>query len=277
MVRNGEWTWDRAREFMATVAVDMTGSGVHDSIEDRWGLAAPDGDFNRAFFMSLGGRFFATNPATGRLYAPVATPSGFEVARTMREIVNTPGLVWGAQLPGGGGRGNTGINYTWSMFNDGRALFLGYMAGWGRLRDKEDDWGMLPMPRATAGAPVYVNKVDHNAPIFGMTITNREYYYAGHIMEAMGARFANVRYLQLAEVEDIMLRSDDDADMIAFIDGHGGYDLALIMQNAHESFRTPFSATFGYVFVGNVADFAAEMESVRDVMEYNINLFLERD
>jgi hypothetical protein len=215
--------------------------------------------------MGMGGRYFVYNPETGLIDIAVASPESNDRVRFMRDFIQSPGLTW---------RGQTHITYTMDMFRDGRALFLAYMLGGpGEMREMEDDWGMLPTPKGSVSQPAFVNKIDHNAPLFGMTITNRDAEKAALIMESIGARFAPVRRMALNDLEDLFLRSDDCIEMVQYVDGYFGYDLALILQNANARIRVPFGLIFGATF-GSGGDFAADMEAILPVLEYEVNTFM---
>jgi ABC-type glycerol-3-phosphate transport system substrate-binding protein len=211
LVRNGEWTFDKMLEFMNEVKRDMDGDGIISSANDRWGLVTPRGDFfERAMYLSMGGRFFGSDPDTGLVTLECATPRAYEVIDIMSRFAQTPGIVYD---------GNDAIEQLWPMFMDGRALFLAYMVeGVGNLRDMEADWGMLPTPKRDTNQTDYINVVDHNAPMMGMTISNRDRENAGHIMDAMGYKFQRVNQIKREELEDLILRSEQDAEMMNFVD-----------------------------------------------------------
>ena len=264
MVRRGEWTWDRLQEYAAIAQEDLTGDGVVDSPNDRWGLVATPDDLLRSWYASMGGRFFDFNPATGRLYLSMATPDGIAIANWMRAFSDVPGLLHR-------GVGQTTADRI-SMFVNRRALF--YPQGLlllPQISAMDDDIGMLPFPKRNALQQTYLTPLSHNASLIGITKPNDQLEATGIIMEAMAARFAPVRELQMAELEDIILRSDEDVEMLDYILPYTVYDLGHIMPRAGGMWSVPMARLSQYVTYHTVSDFAAEMEANRDAIEILAN------
>jgi ABC-type glycerol-3-phosphate transport system substrate-binding protein len=268
LVRRGEWTFGKMREFGDIVKQDLDGSGSIDSPDDRWGLVTPRGDFfERAMYLSMGGRFFGSDPVTGMLTLECATPQAYEIIDIMSEFAQAHGMVYNGS--------NDHIDQLMPMFMDGKALFLAYMVeGAGNLREMTDDWGLLPTPKRGTGQADYINVVDHNAPMMGITIANKEREQAGVVMDALGAAFRNVNRIKREELEDLILRGEEDAEMMDHVENRGGYDLAVFMQYAFHLFKTPMNMVANVTFTGDSFDFAADIEGAKDMLLYQCNLFL---
>ena len=263
MVRRGEWTWDRLLEFAIIAQQDLTGDGVVDNPNDRWGLVATPDDFLRAWYTSMGGLYFDFNPLTGRLFLPAATSDGIAIANWMRNFTQIPGVYPGASIQG---------DIRFEMFINRRALFsVSSLSVPGPLRSMTDDFGILPMPKRNVQQLTYLNNVNHNAMLIGITKTNDQLEATGIIMEAMAARFGIVRELHRAELEDILLRSDDDVRMLDYIIPYPIYDIGHIMNRASNAFRIPHSILTQYVTAHTITDFASEMEANRDAIEIEVN------
>jgi hypothetical protein len=267
MVRRGEWTWDKLQEFSIIAQQDLTGDGIVDSPNDRWGLVSPGDDLLRAWYTSLGGLYFDVNPVTGRLFSPAATPDGIAIANWMRAFTEIPGVWYRAS-------GQTS-ELRHEMFVNRRALFLAYGLGVpGELRGMRDDFGILPMPKRSPQQATYLNNVNHNAPLIGITRTNNQLEETGIIMEAMAARFAQVREIQRAELKDILLRSDEDEEMLDYVIPYTVFDIGHIMFQASEGgvgFNVPHARITEYVTFHTIGDFASAMEANRDAMELAAN------
>ena len=264
LARRGEWTWDRLQEFAGIAAQDLTGDGVVDSPDDRWGLVATPDDLIRAWYASMGGRFFDFNPATGQLYAPVATGDGIAIANWMRTFSEVPGLRHR-------GAAQTTADRI-GMFVNRRALFYPQaLLLPGALRAMDDDIGVLPMPKRNVQQQTYLNSVNHNAALIGITKPNDQLEATGIIMEALAARFAPVRELQRAELEDIILRSDEDVQMLDLIIPYAVYDIGHIMGPAGSGFNIPITLLNQYITNQTIGDFSSEMEAHRDAMEIAVN------
>ena len=266
MVRRGEWTWDRFLEFAVIAAEDLDGDGVINNPNDRWGLVVNADDFLRSWWVSMGSKYWDFNPA-GRLYTPVATPDGIAIARWMRNFTEMPGVYYRA----------TGqfTNTRNEMFMGRRALFFVETSRvLADIRAMEDDWGMLPWPKRNEQQPMYLNTVNHNAPLIGVTIANDQLEETGIIMEAMAARFELVRELQWAELEDRVLRSDEDIEMMReFINPNRAYDIGHIMWWGRHGFDIPHTRIAEYVIFHTLNDFASAMEASRHAIELTTNEF----
>jgi len=137
-----------------------------------------------------------------------------------------------------------------------------------------DEFGILPMPKRNAQQKSYLNNVNHNAPLIGITKTNNQLEETGIIMEAMAARFAQIRELQRADLTDILLRSDEDEEMLSYIIPNTVFDIGHIMFQASEGgvgFNVPHARITEYVTFHTQGDFAAQMEANRDAMELDAN------
>ena len=265
LVRRGEWTWDRLQEFAIIGAQDLNGDGVIDGINDRWGLTANPDDLLRTWYASVGGRFVDFDPVTGRLYSPAATPDGIAIADWMYNFSILPGVYFR----------QTGMTAAAQidMFINGNILFYPQeLLLPPRIRAMEDDIGVLPFPKRNLDQPTYLSGVSHNALLIGTTRTNNQLEETGIIMEAMAARFAHVRELQMAELEDIILRSDEDVEMLDYILPYPVYNIALLLGRIR-AFNIPLAELSLYVTHNAITDFASAMEANRNAMEIEINEF----
>ena len=264
LVRRGEWTWDRLQEYGIVAVQDLTGDGIVDSPNDRWGMVATPDDLMRSWYASMGGRFFDLNPETGRLFLSMATPDGIALANRMRAFSDVPGLLHR-------GVGQTTADRI-SMFVNRRVLL--YPQGLlllPQITAMDDDIGMLPFPKRNVQQESYLAPLSHNASFIGITKPNDQLEETGIIMEALAARFAPVRELQLAELEDIILRSDEDVEMLDYILPNTVYDLGHIMPRAEAMWTIPMARLSQYVTHQTVSDFAAEMEANREAIEIMAN------
>ena len=267
LVRRGEWTWEKLQEYSIKAQQDLTGDGVVDGPNDRWGMVSPGDDLLRAWYTSLGGLYFDINQTTGRLFSPAATPDGIAIADWMRAFTEIPGVWYRAS-----GQTDELRN---EMFVNRRALFsLGGLGVPGEFREMHDDFGIMPMPKRSAQQKSYLNNVNHNAPLIGITKTNNQLEETGIIMEALAARFAQVRELQREELNDILLRSDADVEMLQYIIPCTVFDIGHIMFQASEGgvgFNVPHARITEYVTFHTIGDFASAMEANRDAMELAAN------
>ena len=263
MVRRGEWTWDRFREYSVAAAADLNGDGVIDSTNDRWGFVAIPSI--HTLHSGMGGRCFDIHPETGRLYLSVATPGGIAVADRLRAFSEIPGA-WYREVNGDPERNE--------MFFTRRCLFYEFPVANMALYfpEMEDDFGILPYPKWDEQQPAYRNDITHNAVLMGIPITNNQKEETGIILEALAARSASVMELQKADFEIRILRSDEDIEMFnSYIMPYPSYDIGHLMIFAGYSFDAPIGYLSAYIITHAINDFASEIESVREAVEFNIN------
>ncbi len=263
LVNSGKWTVDKMREYSRRAMRDNDGSGKVDSVDDRWGVFAADGDFTRALFMALGGHYFDTNEE-GRVQLACNNERTYSIVEKMANMVQKDGSVNKQHFA------NTGEEI--ATFAQGHALFYCYMPGVDGMKDMEDDWGVLPLPKFDEAQADYLSGVDHNATVCGVTSTNEDNFESvGILLEALGRHAVILEDIYWPDYEETYWRHPEDAQIVAdHIAKHGQYDMALIMQNCNQAFRSPMSLVFSSVY-GNNTDFASYMQASADAITTIIN------
>ncbi|MBO5797730.1 MAG: extracellular solute-binding protein [Clostridia bacterium] len=264
LVREGKWTFDLMRQYCQAAQQDWDSSGTVDSVDDRWGMVTPNGDFARALFMGLGGQYFATDPATGKVKLACDNERTYQIVEKMYEFAQKDRTVCTLQFEG------------WpelaSVFTKGNALFLSTGCQVAELKDMEADWGVLPMPKFDESQESYRSCVDHNSTVFGVTSSNTTLHETGVILEALGRHCQTLEDIYWPDYEETYWRSPTDSQLIAeFVVGSGQYDLAILMQNTNNVFPAPMSRVFSCMFGAGGSDFSSYMDSVRDVINLKID------
>ncbi|MCL2488050.1 MAG: extracellular solute-binding protein [Oscillospiraceae bacterium] len=271
LVENGEWTIDRLMEFSKKALLDMDGNGTVDTVDDRWGIAAPDGDFARALYMSGGNHYFIEK--NGKLQMDCQGAGTFDFVEKMRKMNKDDKSV--AKNSFFTGEGVDGVARRAQMFMDGRCLFLGGMPGMGALRDMDADWCVVPMPKASVEQESYMSGVDHNASVFGVTKTNADLDKVGILLDALGFYGLDLEDIYWPDYEETYWRHPQDAQIVADYVCHSGqYDMALLMQNVKDVFRSPMSLVFDTMF-GGVNDFSSSVEMRKDQVNIALDKFFE--
>ncbi len=253
LVNSGKWTVDKLRDYSRRAMRDNDGTGAVDSKDDRWGLIAPGGDFCRTFFMSLGGHFFETNEE-GRVALACNNQKTYDIVEKMANIMQRDKSVCTLKF-------ENMAEYA-TRFAQGNALFFAYMPGFDGLKDMEDSWGVMPLPKFDESQEEYMSGVDHNAPVFGVTSTNEDRFdKIGILLEALGRHAVILEEIYWPDYEATYWRHPEDAQIVAdYVAKHGQYDMAQIMQNCNSAFLAPVN------LVGNNAwgpgnDFASAIQA----------------
>ena len=268
LVDNGQWTFDRFREYCRIAAKDLDGTGVLDSSQDRWGLTAPDGDFADALYFALGGHYFAPNE-NGKVDLVCNTDRTFTIVEAMCNFVKQDKTMDTTKYDPWQERFNT--------FTAGNALFLGYVPGVAVLTDMEDDWGALPLPKFDASQEDYYSSVDHNSSVFAVTNTNDELYETAVVLEALGRHAMILEDIYWPDYKDIYWRHpEDDARMLdEYVVGHGQYDMALLMARCNDAFSAPRTQVYRLMFQSAGSDYSSYIDMVEDAIESTITDYFE--
>lgn len=264
LVTSGAWTQEKFAEYSKKALLDRDGTGSPDSLEDRWGVSTPDGDFARAMFMGMGGHFFQTDAETGKVKLACNNERTYSIVEKMYNMVQKDKSICtltGSDWP-------TVVK----LFTDGNALFLGNCPGVNELKDMEDDWGVLPMPKFDETQESYASCVDHNSSVFGVTSTNTDLRETGIILNALGLHCQILEDIYWPDYKETYWRHEGDAGIIAdYVVRTGQYDLAILMQNANSVFNAPMSRVFSCAFGSSGSDYASYIDSVEDVINQTID------
>ena len=264
LIKSGKWTQDLFADYCRRALLDQDGSGVVDSLDDRWGITTPDGDFARAMFMGMGGHYFLTDATTGKVKLACNNDRAFSIVEKMHNMIQKDKSLCklvGSDWP-----------VVVKQFTDGKALFLGNCPGVNELKDMEDDWGVLPMPKLDEAQEGYASCVDHNSSVFGVTSTNVTKRETGIILNALGLHCQILEDIYWPDYKETYWRHEGDSQIIAdYVVRTGQYDLAILMQNANSVFAAPMGKVFGTAFSGGSgADFSSYMQSVEEVINIQI-------
>lgn len=270
LVYEGRWTYDKFIEMAKAAMADLDGNGVVDSPDDRWGMVAPDGDYCRAAFMAMGGRFYETDES-GRVRMASGSQHALNVVAKLQKMIKQD-KIYGSVLSSG-----KSFNDIIGAFIDGKALFICCSPGESALKDMKDDFGFLPQPKYDEQQEDYIGMVDHNAPLFGITNTlpDADKEPVGYILEALAYRFQEIEEMQMQEWDDTIWRDPDvDGDIVRkYIYRKGGYDLAPIVQNSRQVLGAPMNLVFAAVF-GGITDYASAVEAQQDRINAEITAFM---
>lgn len=265
LARNNEWTWDKLVEYAKKALLDNDGNGIVDSESDRWGMVAPSGDLMRGMYISMGGTFYESN-SEGKMRLSCLDSASADKMTFCYNFFQKDKVLYMNE--------NEGYK---ELFAAGKALFLAYGNGtFDELKEMEDDFGVLPMPKWDASQESFLNPIDHNAKIYCMTDTNRNTYEAGVIITALAKRYQAYDDLKLEEMEDIYWRFDEDAEMVRnYVVGHGGYNVIDVIKRANSTFEMPSSAMWDGVYNNMYTDITSTIASAEDALNIYLDEFFD--
>ncbi|MCL2488633.1 MAG: extracellular solute-binding protein [Oscillospiraceae bacterium] len=269
IVENGEWTIDLLLQYSKKALLDRDGNGNVDTIDDRWGITAADGDFARSLYMAAGNHYFIERD--GRLEMDCQGSKTFDFVAKMRKLVKEDKSMADDYVK----FENEAARAQW-FINNG-SLFYAYMPGSSALRDMEADWGVLPMPKADKEQESYMSGVDHNATVFGVTKTlagdQAQMEKVGILLDALGYYALELERIYWPDYVETYWRDERDGDIVAkHVAKTGQYDMALIMSNVNPVFGTPVGMVFGTMF-GSTTDFSSAVEMRKEQVNVALDKF----
>ncbi len=267
LVDDHQWTYEKFREYCRMAAVDLDNSGAMDTVNDRWGLVSPNGDFCRAWYFSLGGQYFKTDE-DGKVKLGCTGAKTYDIIDRMRTMVKQDKTV-----------GNFGGDESRETFLAGNSLFYSFRPGLGALKDMEDDWGAMPLPLYDESQAEYLTGVDHNSTVFGVASTNTDTHEVSVLLEALGRHAMILQNIFWPDYKETFWRheEEDTRVMSEYIVGHGRHDLALLMQNCDTIFKSPMDRVYQTVYGAASADFASYVETVEDVVNTRLEDYFKYD
>lgn len=267
LVDEGRWTQDLFAEYCRTAAKDQDGSGMLDSYDDRWGVVAADGDFCRAWYQALGGKYFTTDDE-GKVVMGCNTDRTYTIIEKMSNMVKKDKTVCTLSFEGEAEKVTQFIN--------GGTLFYAYMPGVGGLQDMEDDWGVIPLPKLDESQTEYMSGVDHNSCVFGVTNANEDIKEVSVVLEALGRHAMKLENIYWPDYKDTYWRhEEDDTRMVSdYVVGHGQHDLALVMQNCNTAFSSPMGRVFQTVY-GTATDFSSWVKAAEKAIDMQLKAYFK--
>ncbi|MDF2537608.1 MAG: transporter substrate-binding protein [Herbinix sp.] len=261
LVNSGKWTWDKMVEYAKGALRDNDGDGIISTDADRWGITSPAGDMIRAMYASMEGYFYKENEE-GKVRLSCLDAVSAEKINFMYQFFQKDNIMFK----------NENVGYL-ELFSGGKSLFMMYMGDTSDLiKNMEDDFGILPLPKWNEQQANYQSGVDHNAPIFSITNSNPNTYEAGIIIDALARRYQATEEQKLQDYIDTYWRLEEDESMMRnYILGHGSYDVINVIKNANSNFDTPASTLFGGCYWNNYSDIVSTIASTEEALNLQLD------
>lgn len=267
LVRDGKWTIDLFTEYATLAKRDQDGDGVVSSAEDRWGLVTAEGDFIRSMILGMEGNYFTTEE-DGHVVLACNNDYTFSIVDKLKNMMAISGSFFNQQ----------GVHESERIerFVNSHALFYAYMPGVEELKDMDDDWGALPLPKFDEAQKEYLTGIDQNAFVFGVTSTNRNTEEVGTLLTALGLHAQILEEIYWPDYKETYWRHEeqDTAIMRDYVVGHGRYDIALMLRNCETAFWAPVTNVERAV-LNRGSDFASAIETVADAVQVRIDDFFK--
>lgn len=227
LVREGLWTLDKLKEQCLGVKNDVDGNGEYNE-KDLWGLL---GSNTAGIGLVTSCGMITTESGKDGLTLRLGDESTVSILGEIHEFINAGTMMLRAEdIKNGGNIWDEIIN----VFREGRALYrISILSDVTSLRDMENDFGILPMPKRNENQQEYLTTYQGwNANAIAVPMTVKDPAQTGAILEYMSYYSTDTI---LKAYYDITLqrkvsRDNDSAEMLDLIFSSVTTDIALAME-----------------------------------------------
>ena len=247
LVNDGKWTFDKFGEIIRSVSNDLNGDSVMDE-NDQYGLVALDRHVLPSFWIAGGVKTIEKNDADEPVFTIPTNEKFSDVFNSIFEMI----------------RDSNSYLANIELFQQGRALFtLNTIGSVTDMREMEDDFGILPLPKYDESQAVYYTRVGGGSlPIVPITISDPD--FVGAIIEALTCESKNTvipAYYDVA-LKTKYVRDEASVDMLNIIFENRIYDLGdtyWCMQLR--------DGIFAGMFTDNNRDLSSKLASMKSTMD----------
>jgi len=178
LVINGGWTIDKFSETLKGTEADLNGDGKMAAYEDQFALSL-DELMGQAFYIASGGTQLEFDSG-GIPQLSMDSEKNIDIMHKLISVIVDPNSVLPTEP--------LGVENKTKAFKDGMSVFMGYnMSGLiADLRDMEDDYGIIPLPKYTETQEKYLTYGSAWGPCgIAVPVTNSKIEMTGLIMETM--------------------------------------------------------------------------------------------
>lgn len=172
-ILDGTWTIDKMYGMTTSVKADLDSDGSM-TINDRWGLVECNNHVMHWLYPM--GETLVDVGADGTLEPRILNERHINAVDTLFDYFVTKGMAY----PGD-------VNNDVTPFTESRTLFYGnQLYTLELLRDMEDDFGIIPMPKMTSDQKSYGAFISHGGgTAFAVPVTNNRHDETGALLEAL--------------------------------------------------------------------------------------------
>lgn len=176
LVLDGDWTFDKFSELALSAYSDLNGDTVYDFETDRSGFATTWWGTPINILFTADQRICEKN-ADGELELCLNTEKTVEVFEKFFDLMNNDGCYIHM---------DDDATPIFDRFIEGELLFMeATIGGFDKLRDMEDDFGIIPCPKFDASLDRYITGVDAGCNLIVVPITASDPARTSAILEAL--------------------------------------------------------------------------------------------
>ena len=183
LVRSGEWTLDKLFELTKDITEDKDGDSkvTYDSTADVFGLASWYLDVPYSFYYAAGGMLVSKDADDVPFYDP-QLERDTKIYNKIYDVIITNNAYYETNI--------SNFPNVAKVFADGRALFYdAKLSSAEELRDMDDDFGIIPVPKFDAAQTDYKSFVNGAASMVCVpaTVKEADREYVSIIIEGMAS------------------------------------------------------------------------------------------
>ncbi len=185
VVEEGRWTLDYMASTMESVKTDLNGDGEYGE-DDRWG-ASVDEYSAAGFYISAGGTQISVDK-DGKATFLFDLEQNYSIIEKVASIIGNEDMTQKAEELGSRTGSYSNMNKVYT-FKNGNALYLGYGAQAIAiyLRDMEDNYGIIPVPKLDENQSEYITFGSAFVPSYaGMPLNNNRDDVNGILLNTFG-------------------------------------------------------------------------------------------
>ena len=224
-VRSGAWTWDKFIGTIKNLSRDLNGDGKMSPKDDLYTIAGWQYELPYNFQTALGGNEIIKDK-DGYPQINVFDQKNLDTIQDILDLFSDYGGFFNDK--------NYGDDR--DMFMNHRLYFLDtrFFEINRYFRDMQDDFGMIPHPKADASAPYYTQLVNSNVvTTTTVPVTNSRLEMTSILLEDLayeGWKEITPQYKEVL-LKTKLTRDNESADMFDYIWGHRTYRYGLIVYN----------------------------------------------
>ena len=219
------WTFDAFFDMAKAVKSDLNGDGVMDRT-DQWGFSTHQGTYPGLIIAA--GENFSHKDSKDIPQLAMSSPAFQSVYEKVLYVMHQDEVTFDPieREKGYGDNPQVGI------FVQNRALFFSEVMNiiLTNLREKENDYGMIPWPKYSESQERYRNYVHESAAVLSIPVTAGNIDRTGILVEALAYESTETvrnAYYEIA-IKDKYSRDDRMEEMLDLIFDNRSYDLAFI-------------------------------------------------
>ncbi len=219
LVRDGKWTMDKLYADAELVTTDTDGNGTWDK-KDRYGLIGCPDTLIPCIWMSAGEKIITKDQDDIPAFTAMTNERFVNIATRFLDVLNSGSSVY-FKIPGTKYDGATFYfqDQAAKDFKENMSLFMiSGLAQLRNLRDMENDFGIIPLPKYDENQSRYYSRVE-DAWIHVVPTSSPDPERTSVILEALGS--ATARYVMPAYYEQSLankvVRDEDSSEMLDIV------------------------------------------------------------